>query len=102
MSTGDPENYQDSQCCSGSTSDNAVKFVDASTTSMGCPYCEPRCPCCGRPYRRYYNLPYYPSYPYYPYTIPTSPYVWWTTTNTYNTGNDTSRNNTWNQERRFW
>lgn len=94
MSTGDPENYQDSQCCSGSTSDNAVKFVDASTTSMGCPYCEPRCPCCGRPYRRYYNLPYYPIYAQPSYDPPY--YGRWNTTN------DTSYTGTLNVDRRFW
>lgn len=27
-----------------------------------CPYCQPRCPCCGRPYGNY-NYPYYPQYP---------------------------------------
>ena len=25
----------------------------------GCPYCQPRCPCCGRPYG-HYNYPQYP------------------------------------------
>ena len=34
---------------------------------QGCPYCEPRCPCCGR---RLYGAP-----PYYPWR----PYITWST-----------------------
>jgi len=26
-----------------------------------CPHCQPRCPCCGRPYNNF-NYPYYPAY----------------------------------------
>lgn len=36
--------------------------------SSYCPYCQPRCPCCGRPYYGGWN---YPVYPYQP--IPYNP-----------------------------
>ena len=48
----------------------------AITPTNHCPYCQPVCPHCGRPYEYWRGCwpPYYPGYPYYQLPYYTSPY----------------------------
>jgi hypothetical protein len=49
----------------------------ATQTTCSCPYCQPVCPHCGRPYGYWPNYPYAPA-PYQPYWIGWPPWITYT------------------------
>ncbi len=69
MNDKNPElDSQKAQCNHGQAQMNSQSSIGQAggglyPPSNGCPYCQPRCPCCGRPLGNY-NYPHYPFYPY--------------------------------------
>jgi hypothetical protein len=65
-------------------------MAENTANATTCPYCEPKCPCCGKPLMGHpypYYVPYYVYLPYHyvPYNPPV--YPTWTGTYTLTTGN---------------